>query len=167
MPILVLHLTHQIMVGSGYQLNTIVTKILYGRVLQFLHLQSKLNCCNILTAGKYVFRVMKKHYITCYKYLLVQIQQWKYQNKRWNMFKVSNKDTKTTSVSMTSFWCLYFQLCADFIYCFTVSVFDFEQVNTGSDILNVVVKMLKFTIEKQNDVIEIVGTLLRHIRERA
>ena len=38
-------------------------------------------------------------------HLLVQSQQWKHQNNVWNMFKVNNKDTKTTS--LTSFWCLY------------------------------------------------------------
>ena len=39
------------------------------------------------------------------RHLLVQSQQWKHQNNMWNLFKVNNKDTKTTSV--TSFWCLY------------------------------------------------------------
>ena len=60
MSISVLHLTRQIMVGSGYQLNTIVKKILYGRVLQFLHLQSKFNCSNVPPSGKqYLFKVNK------------------------------------------------------------------------------------------------------------
>ena len=37
--------------------------------------------------------------------LLVQSQQWKHQNNVWNLFKVNNRDTRTTS--MTLFWCLH------------------------------------------------------------
>ena len=39
------------------------------------------------------------------RYLLVQSHQSKNYNNMWNLFKVSNKDTRTTS--LTSFWCLY------------------------------------------------------------
>ena len=37
--------------------------------------------------------------------LLVQSEQRKYQNNMWNLFKVNNKDSRTTS--LTFFWCLY------------------------------------------------------------
>ena len=40
--------------------------------------------------------------------------QWKHQNNVWNLYKVNNKDTRATS--MTSFWCLYCLLWADFTY---------------------------------------------------
>ena len=36
-------------------------------------------------------------------YLLVQSQQWKQQNKVWNLFKVNNKDTRTTSMTKGCF----------------------------------------------------------------
>ena len=36
------------------------------------------------------------------KYLLAQSYQCKHKQKVWNMFKASNKDTRTTSI--TSFW---------------------------------------------------------------
>ena len=39
------------------------------------------------------------------QHLLVPNQQWKHQNNVWNLFKVNNKDTRTTS--MKSFRCLY------------------------------------------------------------
>ena len=39
----------------------------------------------------------------CVKF--VQSQYQKHQNVVQNLFKVSNKDTRTTS--LTSFWCLY------------------------------------------------------------
>ena len=35
-------------------------------------------------------------------------QQWKHQDNGWNLFKVNNKDTRTTST--TSLWCLYYWL---------------------------------------------------------
>ena len=43
------------------------------------------------------------------------------------MFKVNNKDTKTTP--MASFWCLYCKLLTYFIPCSNVSIARFEQVN--------------------------------------
>ena len=58
---------------------------------------------------------------------LVQSQQQKYQNNMWNLFKVNNKDSRTTS--LTSFYCLY--CWTDFIHCSGVSGVDFKQVNTG------------------------------------
>ena len=39
------------------------------------------------------------------QHLLVQSQQWKHQNNVPNMFKVNNKETRTTL--MTLLWCLY------------------------------------------------------------
>ena len=36
------------------------------------------------------------------RHVLVQSQQWKHQNYVWNLFKVFNKDTRTTS--LTPFW---------------------------------------------------------------
>ena len=45
------------------------------------------------------------------------------------MFKVNNKDTRTTPVA--SFWCLYCQLWTYFIPCSSVCIVNCEQVNTG------------------------------------
>ena len=53
-------------------------------------------------------------------HLLVQSQRWEHQENVWNLFKVNNKDTRTTS--MTSFWCLYDWFCTDFINCSGVSL---------------------------------------------
>ena len=39
------------------------------------------------------------------QYLLIQSQQWKHQKKVPSMFKVNNKETKRTL--MTLFWCFY------------------------------------------------------------
>ena len=47
--------------------------------------------------------------------------------KVWNMFKVSNKDNRTTP--MASFWCLYCQLWTYFTPCSSVSIVNFEHVN--------------------------------------
>ena len=38
-------------------------------------------------------------------YLLVLSPHWKHQNNVWNLFKVINRDTGTTSRSL--FWCFY------------------------------------------------------------
>ena len=43
------------------------------------------------------------------------------------MFKVNNKDTRTTP--LTSFWCLYCQFWTYFTPCSCVSIVNFEQVN--------------------------------------
>ena len=45
----------------------------------------------------------------------------------WNIFKVNNKDTRTTSLS--SFWCLYCYLWTYFSPSSSVSIVDFDQVN--------------------------------------
>ena len=42
------------------------------------------------------------------RHLLVQSQQLKHQNNVWNMFKVNNKDSRTTS--LTLFWCFHCRL---------------------------------------------------------
>ena len=49
----------------------------------------------------------------------------------WNLFKVNNKDTRTTS--MTSFWFLYCWLWIDFTRSSGVSIVNFEQVNKSWD----------------------------------
>ena len=63
------------------------------------------------------------------RHLLIQSQLWKHQKNVWNMFKVNNKDTRTTSLK--SFWCLYCQLWTNFTHCSGVSIADFEKVNLG------------------------------------
>ena len=50
----------------------------------------------------------------------------KRNTKMWNMFKVNDKDTRTTP--MPSFWCLYRSLWIYFTPCSSVSIFNFEQV---------------------------------------
>ena len=54
------------------------------------------------------------------RYLFVQSQKWKKQNKMWNLFQVNKKDTRT--ISLTSFWCLW--TC--FTHCSDVFIVDFE-----------------------------------------
>ena len=44
------------------------------------------------------------------------------------MFKVCNKDTRTT---LASFWCLYCELWTYFTPCFSVSIVNFEHGNAG------------------------------------
>ena len=63
------------------------------------------------------------------QHLLVKCQQWNHQIKVWNLLKVDNKDTKTSS--LTSFWCLYCYLWIDFTLCFVIFVIDFQQLNAG------------------------------------
>ena len=62
-------------------------------------------------------------------HLLAQSQQCKHQDNVWNLFKINNKVTRMTL--MTLLWCLYCQLLTDFTHCSTVSIVDFEQVNTS------------------------------------
>ena len=42
-----------------------------------------------------------------------------HQNNVWNLFKVSNKNTRTTS--MTPFWCFYCSLWTGFTHCTGIS----------------------------------------------
>ena len=85
----------------------------------------KHSCRNIRTT---TFRNTKKCLLLS-QHLLVQSQQWKRHNNMWNLFKVNNKDIRTTS--LTSFWRLYSDLWTDFTYCSGVSFIDFEQVKVG------------------------------------
>lgn len=62
-------------------------------------------------------------------HLFVQSELWKHQNNTWNLLKTNNKDIRT--ISMTSFFCYYCQLCADFIYCSDVSIASFKQRDAG------------------------------------
>ena len=54
--------------------------------------------------------------------LLVQRKQWKHQNHVWNVLKVNNKYTRTTSMS-------YLLIFLRFHDCSGVSIVDFNQVN--------------------------------------
>ena len=56
-----------------------------------------------------------------------QIHQWKHRSNVWNLFKITNEDTKTTS--KTSFLCLDCSLWADFTHCSGVFIVGVEQVN--------------------------------------
>ena len=58
-----------------------------------------------------------------YRYLLARSQKWKHQKNVWNLFKVDNNDTRTTSI--TSFLCY-----VNFEH-FSVSTVDFKHVNTS------------------------------------
>ena len=60
----------------------------------------------------------------------------------WNLFKVKNKDTRTTSV--TSFWCFCCQLWTYFTPCPSVSLVKFEQVNVCWLIFPVNIYLFKF-----------------------
>ena len=66
------------------------------------------------------------------RYLLVQSQQCKHQNNVWNLFKVYNKDTRTTSLALFIDVILMSLLLTlnDFIHCYGSSIDDFEQANT-------------------------------------
>ena len=56
--------------------------------------------------------------------LLIQWQQQKHQKNVWNLFKVNNKDNRSTWLA--SFWCLY-----NFTRFSSISIVDFEQVTAG------------------------------------
>ena len=51
------------------------------------------------------------------RHLLVPSQQWKHQTNVWNLFKVYNKDTRTTYMT---FCCLSCWIWTDFRHCFVV-----------------------------------------------
>ena len=61
------------------------------------------------------------------QYLLVQIQQWKHQNNKWNLFKVTNV-TNLANANLVVLGSLSFT-STDFTHCSTVSMVDFEQIN--------------------------------------
>ena len=54
-------------------------------------------------------------------------KKWWILNEKWNMFKVSNNVSRTTSVIL--FWCLHFELWAYFTPFSSVSIFDLVQLN--------------------------------------
>ena len=56
--------------------------------------------------------------------LLIQRQQQKHQKNVWNLFKVNNKDNRSTWLA--SYWCLY-----NFTRFSSISIVDFEQVTAG------------------------------------
>ena len=58
--------------------------------------------------------------------LLIQSQLYKLKKKVWKMFKVNNKNTRTTS--LMSWWCFYCLLWRHFTP-FSIAFVDFEQVN--------------------------------------
>ena len=62
-------------------------------------------------------------------HLLVQSQQCKRQNNALNLFKVNNIDPRT--MSLTSFWCLYYSLWTYFKHCFGVWFVNVEQDNAS------------------------------------
>ena len=85
--------------------------------------------------------------------LLVQSQQWKHQNNVWNLFKINNDDTRTTSI--TSFWGLYCYPKAVFTHRSSVSIVDFKQVNSGWVVLY-------FPLWKTKKIISMIDTTLKH-----
>ena len=64
--------------------------------------------------------------------LLVQSQRKKHPNNVWNLFKVNNRDTWTTSDIILVFLLLTL-ICFEFwfTHCFGVSTVDFKQVNAA------------------------------------
>ena len=56
----------------------------------------------------------------------------KTKERVWNMFKVKNENTTTTS--FTWFWCFYCQLWTYSTPFSSVSIVDFEQVNASSEL---------------------------------
>ena len=74
-----------------------------------------------------VFSINVNFYFTFFcQFLLVQSQQWKPQNNVWNLYKVTIKSTRTTS--LTLLWFFYDQLWTGFTNCSGVSIVTFEQV---------------------------------------
>ena len=56
-----------------------------------------------------------------------------HQSNVQSLFKVKNKDTRTTS--LMSFRRLYYKLKTDYTHRFSVSIIDFEQVNAYWEVL--------------------------------
>ena len=77
----------------------------------------------------YISKVYSEVYHLPSESLTVQSQQYKHWRKVWNMFKVNNKDTKTTSVM--SLKCFYCQLWTYITPLSIVSIAKFEQVNVN------------------------------------
>ena len=49
--------------------------------------------------GRAIFQIKNGRLLQTSRYLILQSSQWKIRNNVWNMFKVNNKDTKTTSMT--------------------------------------------------------------------
>ena len=64
-------------------------------------------------------------------YLPVQSQQEKQQNNVSDLFKVNNKDTSMTSLTLP--WCPYCELWTDFTHCSGFSIVHFKQLNPSLD----------------------------------
>ena len=61
-------------------------------------------CFRVLILGFYFYHefasVFQWSFLSWFlssQHVLVQSQQWKHQNNKWNLFKVNNKDTRTTN----------------------------------------------------------------------
>ena len=65
---------------------------------------AKIESTTKIINGDYGLRTFITASFRSKRHLLDQIQQLKYQNNVWNLFKVNNKDIRMTSI--TSFWCL-------------------------------------------------------------
>ena len=81
----------------------------------------------------------------------------------WNMFKVNNKDIKTTP--MASFWCLYCKLWTYFTPCSSVSMVNFEHVNAGR--VNETDWIIAISINKEtiNNYFVVINTILLRVFE--
>ena len=62
-------------------------------------------------------------------HLPAKSQQWNHQNKDENLFKVSNKDTRTVSMKRRS--CVFIANFQQIWHISHVSIADLEQVNDG------------------------------------
>ena len=63
------------------------------------------------------------------RHLLVQSQQWEHQKNMWNLFSNNKKDTRTASLASSLFLCCW--LWTDFTHPTSVSINNFEKVNTS------------------------------------
>ena len=75
---------------------------------------------------------------------LVKVTNRNTRIKVWNMFKVNNKNTKTTP--MASFWCFYWELWTYFTPCSSVFIVNFENVIADWDLIYNIAWYILFTI---------------------
>ena len=61
---------------------------------------------------------VKKNLAIPNRYLLVQSQQWKHQKSVWNMFKVNNKETRTTYMKPSGTFIVSFEHISHSFLCF-------------------------------------------------
>ena len=68
---------------------------------------------------------------TCSKFqhLFVRSQLWKHQKNVWSLFKVNNKHSRKTL--LTLFWFPYCRIWKDLTHCSSFSIVDFKRVNLG------------------------------------